>query len=669
MAIPILQIWDEALNKYVPVPAVQGPKGDPGADASVTAENVAAAMGLAGLAVNDEIMVSTVDGNGKPTAWKRKARGMLNVRDYGAKGDGTTDDTAAIQAAIDAAISAGSRAVYIPAGTYILTNALHAAVETGTTTVGGVSKSKYTYGMGLRLVGEQAGKTVLRKTGQSTYTIPADNVYNAGGAVDTCLFFGGAEGTGLYVSDLSFENASTNTEAYCVYATRARCVLKSLNITSNAHGIFLYGWLNNLEDIIIACKEKGLHVTNATSTVCSKVFIAGCENPFYLVSAAYSTLISCCADNCTGTIFTVSGTVSMVGCGSESYAATHYVEATGSGTCVHIGQFYGWAFATAGQSYFQISSTTAITVDNLIINGTSQGASAAYLVGVSSGAAGRFRLSNYETMGLAVPSPTLCATGTPVGTIFELGCLGYYGWYKWDVSGLMPMTEVSIRDGSVTPAKTSFIQAADGHYETQPNFTNKAAAGTPPSGQTPNQYGMIVGLRYGAGTVGSAPAMTGNLTSTSSCLIPCKVGDVIRVKGVYIASSSVDYLGFTGSEQTFIGGTNGTNLLKSAELWGYSSDASDKSMKFTIPAKDSAGRSLAATAYVYFTGRPATNDEVIITVNEEITYKQVWIGTPMQFGSEVKQNGANVFLQAPNGTLYTLAVDNNGNLSAVASNN
>lgn len=28
MAIPILQIWDEALNKYVPVPAVQGPKGD-----------------------------------------------------------------------------------------------------------------------------------------------------------------------------------------------------------------------------------------------------------------------------------------------------------------------------------------------------------------------------------------------------------------------------------------------------------------------------------------------------------------------------------------------------------------------------------------------------------------------------------------------------------------
>ena len=38
----------------------------------------------------------------------------------------------------------------------------------------------------------------------------------------------------------------------------------------------------------------------------------------------------------------------------------------------------------------------------------------------------------------------------------------------------------------------------------------------------------------------------------------------------------------------------------------------------------------------------------------------------MQFGSEVKQDMANVFMQAPNGTLYTLAVDNNGNISAKA---
>ncbi|EJM61988.1 parallel beta-helix repeat (two copies) [Pseudomonas sp. GM50] len=45
---------------------------------------------------------------------------IFNVQNFGAKGDGITDDTAAIQSAIDAAAAAGGGQVYMPSGTYIV---------------------------------------------------------------------------------------------------------------------------------------------------------------------------------------------------------------------------------------------------------------------------------------------------------------------------------------------------------------------------------------------------------------------------------------------------------------------------------------------------------------------------------------------------------------------
>lgn len=50
--------------------------------------------------------------------------GWFNVTDYGATGDGSTDDTSAIQSAIDAAETAGGGVVYFPAGVYVVNGAL-----------------------------------------------------------------------------------------------------------------------------------------------------------------------------------------------------------------------------------------------------------------------------------------------------------------------------------------------------------------------------------------------------------------------------------------------------------------------------------------------------------------------------------------------------------------
>ena len=46
----------------------------------------------------------------------------VNVLDFGATGDGSTDDTPAFNSAITAMYAAGRSQLYIPAGTYYLAN-------------------------------------------------------------------------------------------------------------------------------------------------------------------------------------------------------------------------------------------------------------------------------------------------------------------------------------------------------------------------------------------------------------------------------------------------------------------------------------------------------------------------------------------------------------------
>ncbi|WP_018334384.1 glycoside hydrolase family 28 protein [Actinomycetospora chiangmaiensis] len=70
---------------------------------------------LPGLGLAATTALTTADAAPRPAV----GNGPLDVRAFGARGDGTTRDTAAIQAAVDAAAARGGGTVLLPAGTFL----------------------------------------------------------------------------------------------------------------------------------------------------------------------------------------------------------------------------------------------------------------------------------------------------------------------------------------------------------------------------------------------------------------------------------------------------------------------------------------------------------------------------------------------------------------------
>jgi len=222
-----------------------------------------------------------------------------NVRQYGAVGDGTADDTSAVQAAIDAAATGNGGTVFFPQGTY---------------KVSFLTLNSYVH---------------LKGVGGSWVTGKGSIIKTASTSVDMLAYNGSATGLrSVTISDLRLEGPGSGTSnAIRVQNTGGAAkpnitlVFRNLRIYNFPGGAGIEvdnGIVSVVENVTAETCSTGFYLNGGTSTTMTACYAASCTTGYYLKSKFYCTLNSPAADDC-GTAYLIEscGGIVVNGPGAE----------------------------------------------------------------------------------------------------------------------------------------------------------------------------------------------------------------------------------------------------------------------------------------------------------------------------------------------------------------
>lgn len=370
-----------------------------------------------------------------PISLPKVAAGLpvFNVKDYGATGNGSTNDAAAIAAAATDAAAAGGGTVYFPAGVYITSTAVSLNNMRGVKLLGASSRrSDQT---------NPAATSVIKSTYAATAASPAFQVYGSGVEVRSLQFeFNNSSGAGFgYLLDLA--NCTDVTVSDCAFRNTSASARQGVGVNLSAvqrvtierchfftfwRGVYGQNSARNVtvRECFFNFYTSGIDTTPQHWTVSGCHFYDDAGNIAINSGASASSLtIQGCRFDNFNTV--VAGQVQVQGSGISISGNWWTLPSSAGGICLRI-LSYANGLAVTGNDF--VNGVTAVSFDN-----------AAYAIGALL-SANRFnttnRYANVNTTGVSILDDV---RGPFEGTtpVFDAGTARWYP-VNPDLSALTP---------------------------------------------------------------------------------------------------------------------------------------------------------------------------------------------------------------------------------------